>query len=115
MAENAVKITVEEIKKMLTKSILSDELKTAYLALLADMTEEEKAELVRIVEEGNEAKKEYEEERLEKLARLNAALEKHLKNSLREEEKYAREQFEAFEETEDKAEMKELEKEINDL
>ncbi len=100
---------------MLAESILSDELKTAYGDVLDKMNDEEKAELIVIIEEGSKAKANYEDQRIEKLARLNAALKTHLQNSLHEEEKYIREQFEAFDNKEEKVEMDELEKEINDL
>jgi hypothetical protein len=115
MADTIAKITIQNIKKMLKESILSDELKTAYLEVLADMNEEEKAELIRIIEEGNTAKAGYEEERLGHLARINKALKKHLADSQHEEEKYVREQFEAFEGKEEEEEMKDVEQEINQL
>lgn len=115
MPEASLQITVKDLQKMLAESILSDELKTAYQEVMADMNDEEQAELIKIIEEGNKAKAEYKDNRLDQLSRLNAALAKHLQNSLRDEEKKIREDLEQFEERENKKEMKNLEEEINNL
>ena len=115
MTNTIIQITVEELKIMLTESILSDELKNAYIGILPEMNDEEKTQLVKIIEEGNKAKTAYEAERLEKLARLNAALEKHLKDSLRDEEKYVRMQFEQADGQEEKDELNNLEQQIKKL
>lgn len=118
MAETTTQITAEELKKMLDESNLSAEMKTGYGEVLDQMTNEEKFELVRIMNEKNEAEVEYmkeSEERIQQLAKLNAALEKHLANSLRDEEKNIREEFQKIGEQEDKEEMQEIESEINQL
>lgn len=115
MPQATAQITAQELKKMLAESILSDELKAAYTEVLAEMNDEEKTELIRIIEEGNRAKTEYEKDRVEHLARINVALKKHLQDVIRKEEKHAREEFEQFEHKEDEKELKTLEQEINQL
>ena len=115
MADAKTQITDMELRKMLAESILSDETKEKFAAVLEDMNEEEKFQLIQIIEEGNKAKDDYEKERIEKLARINAALEKHLADVTREEEKYAREEFEKLEKEEDGNAMAELENQLNDL
>ena len=115
MPQVTAQITAEELKKMLSTSVLSDELKAAYSKVLSEMNDEEKAELIRIIEEGNKAKTEYGKERVEHLARINVALKKHLQDVQHKEDKYAREQFEQFEHKEDEEELKTLEQEINQL
>lgn len=115
MAETTLQITVEELKKMLAESFLSDELKTAYAGVLDQMTDDEKTQLAEIIEEGNKAKTDYEKQRLEQLARLNAALEKHLKNVLRNEQKYIRTQFEQLGSQDDKEELNNIENLLTNL
>ena len=61
------------------------------------MSEEEKAELIRIIQESHQAEAEFKDQKLDKLVSLNEALKTHLHNSLHDEEKYIREEFEAFE------------------
>lgn len=115
MTDTKIQITTEELKKMLTESILSEELKTDFAAVLNDMTEEEKTELIQIIENGNKATAEAENERNGKLIKLNTALEKYLQKTLREEGKYIREQFETAGKEEDKKEMENVETELNNL
>lgn len=115
MTDTIIQITVEDLKKMLAESFLSDELKNTYIGVLPVMNDEEKIQLVRIIEEGNNAKSVYEAERLDKLAHLNTALEKHLKDALREEGKYIRDQFEQADGKEEKDELNNLEQQINTL
>jgi hypothetical protein len=115
MAKVTTEITVKQLQKKLKESFLSDDVKASYEEVLEQMNDDEKTELLDILEAGEKAKTDYAKDRLEKLARLNAALKKHLQNSIREEEKYIREQFETLEVKEEKEEMAELEKEINAL
>jgi len=115
MPNALAQITAKELKKMLAESILSDELKTAYGDVLDKMNDEEKSELIVIIEEGNKAKISYDGQRLEKLARLNVALEKHLQNITHKEERYIREEFETFDNKKNEAEMNNIEQEINNL
>ena len=115
MADTKTQITNTELKKMLEKSILSEETKKNFAAVLEDMNDEEKTELIQIIEEGNKAKDDYEKERNEKLIKLNTALEKHLQKSLHEEGEYIREQFETVGKEEDQKEMADIEQEINNL
>lgn len=115
MTDTTTKITIEELKKMLAESILSEEMKTAYGDVLDKMNDEEKSELIVIIEDGNKAKISYDGQRLEKLARLNVALEKHLQDITHKEAKYIREAFETFDNKENEAEMQNLEQEINNL
>lgn len=115
MADTDNKTNNLEIRKMLKESILSDELKSKFAAILEDMNEEEKFELIQIIEESNKAKEEHEAARKGKLARINAALEKHLRDVMHEEERNVRTEFENLEKSEDEAEIKELETELNNL
>lgn len=115
MTENSLQITVENIKKMLTESVFSDETKKAYLNVLGQMTEEEKRELMKIMEEGSKAKSDYEIQKSERLAKLNAALEKHLKETARNQNKYARDQFENLGKEEDGSLIQLLEEEIKTI
>ena len=115
MAEANQQINVEELKKMLDESNLSAEMKTGYTEVLEAMTEDERAQLRAIIEEKKQAEEEYEANRYEKLARLNRALEKHLADTLRDEEKLIREDFEKEGAKEDAADMKQLENELNNL
>ncbi|MFH0837774.1 MAG: hypothetical protein V1880_00725 [Patescibacteria group bacterium] len=115
MPEATLQTTVEDLKKMLARSTLSDELKTAYGEVLEQMNDEEKAQLKKIIEDGNSAKTEYEKQRLENLARMNIALDKHLKDVLREEQKYIRDQFEQMDGQEEKEELNNIEQEIKNL
>jgi hypothetical protein len=115
MTETITQITMEELKKMLTESFLSNEMKNAYAGVLANMNDEEKTQLVAIIEEGNKARTTYEADRYEQLAKLNSALEQHLKDALREEGKYARDQFEQMGGQEDSEEISTLEQQINNL
>ena len=106
---------MEDLQDLINGSILSDELKAAYNKVLPEMTEEEKNELRKIIKEGNAAKAKHDEERLEKLARLNTALEKHLQDVSHKEEKYIRDEFEKFDNEQDAEEMQTLEQTINNL
>lgn len=115
MTETTLQITVEELKKMLDESFLSAETKNAFTDLLADMNDDEKTQLIKIIEEGNNAKTTYETERLEKLARLNAALKKHLQDVTQKENRYIREEFEKFGSQEDEQEMQNIEEQIKNL
>ena len=115
MTETTLQITVEELKKMLAGSILSDETKNAFTKVLADMTDDEKTQLAKIIEEGNKAKTVYEDQRLTLLAKLNTALEKHLKDTLRDEGKYIRDQFEQLGNKEDTEELNNIEQQIKNL
>ena len=118
MPQTTSQITVKDLKEMLDESNLSAATKATYSRVLEEMNEEEKAELTRIIEEGHRAEAEYaeyEDQRLDQLARLNEALKKHLQKSLREEEKDIRKEFEELEEKEEEEEMKTLEEEINKL
>ena len=115
MTDTTIQITSEELKKMLAESELSDELKKEFATVIDKMTGEEKTELIQIIENEKKAITENEKERTEKLIKLNMALEKHLEESLREEGKYIREQFEATGAEDDKKEMADIEQEINNL
>lgn len=115
MADTVTQITNEELKKMLDESILSDELKTGYAKVMDQMTDEEKSELIGIIQESNKAMAQGEEERISKLQELNSALDKHLQNSVREEKRYIRQEVEVFEASEEKKEIEDVEQELNAL
>jgi hypothetical protein len=115
MTETTLQITVDELKKRLAESFLSDETKNAFAGVLTEMNDDEKTELIKIIEEGTKAKTDYEAKRLENLARLNTALQKHLQDSLREEEKYVRTQFEQMEHQEDDEELNNIEQQLKTL
>ena len=106
---------MDDLTKLIKDSTLSEGLKTAYLKVLPDMTDDEKTELRNIIEEGRIAKAKYNEDRVKKLTLLNEALKKHLQEVSHKEQKYIRQEFEAFDAKEDEQEMKNLEQEINSL
>jgi len=115
MADTQTQITDMQLRKMLKESVLSDELKKKFAGVIEDMNDEEKFELIQIIEEGSKARDEHEAKRIDKLARINVALKKHLADVAREEQKYAREQFEVLEKKEDETEMATLENELKNL
>lgn len=110
-----MQITAEELKKLLEESFLSAELKASYAELLGEMTDDEKTQLVSILEQGKKAKADFDKNRIEQLARLNRALEKHLKDVSHEEGKYARDQFESMGRREDEQDLKLIEEQITKL
>lgn len=118
MAEITKQITVEELRKMLEESNLSAEMKTAYGEVLGIMTDDEKNQLIAIIQEKKKAEEDFEEnaeKRNEQLAKLNLALEKHLANTLRDEVKLIREDFEKEGKKDEEKEMEKLENELDQL
>ncbi|MBN2306922.1 hypothetical protein JXD20_02960 [Candidatus Peregrinibacteria bacterium] len=115
MTDTKTTITTDQLRKMLNESILSEELKTNFNEILEVMDNEGKAQLLKIIEESNAARATYEKEHDEKMVKLNTALEKHLKNNIREEEKYIREEFEAYGKELEEKEMQDVEQTINNI
>lgn len=115
MTDNEILITIDDIKKMLIESVLSDEQKKAFSEVIELMNESEKNELINIIESGAKEKMEFENQKKDKLAELNSTLEKHLTKSGIEEDKYIRDEFESFDKQEENNQLQTLEKEMNQL
>ena len=111
MTETKTKITEEEIIEQIRKSRLEEEQKKDLSELVDKMTEEEREELLNIIDESNKVTKEHEGKK-EKLAELNKEYMKKLNALTHKESQYVREEFEKFDKKESAGEMKEVEKEM---
>ncbi|MBU0577926.1 hypothetical protein KJ742_07405 [Patescibacteria group bacterium] len=106
------KITDEELLDQIRKSHLEEEQKKDLGDLVDKMTEEERNELLSIIDESNKVAEEHEGED-EKLAELNKEYMEKLNALSHKESKYVREEFEKFDKKESVGEMKEVEKEMS--
>jgi len=113
MPDNPIAITDSEMTGKIQLSHLDDNQKLELIALVHEMTDAERAELLGIVEESNTVATAAEADYNEKLGALNAEYAKKLAEATHAETEYVRVEFEKFDNEQKVGEMQTVEAEIS--
>lgn len=111
MATPAV-ITDSELTDKIKSSHLDEKQKTELVGLVTSMTEDERVQLLNIIDESNVEVAKVENQYNKKLGDLNKEYTKKTDDLVREETKYARTEFEKYDNEQKAVDMRNLETEI---
>jgi len=114
MPETNTKITDLDLQQKVLNSLLPDDQKNQYADLIPKMDDQERAKLIKIIEDMNEGKAKFEEEKQDKLIKLNQEYEAKLKTASKEESKHILEESEKFEGKIEAKELEQIEEEIEE-
>ena len=112
MSEIKHSISDRDLTDKVRISKLSDSQKKDLVDLIPEMTDIERGKLLNIITRAADIVEKSEQEKAEKITNLNQEYEAKLDEAVREEEKYARVEFEKLENQESENEMKNLEQNL---
>lgn len=105
----ALNITDSDLIEQIAASHLREDQKKDLSGLVTEMTEEERTELLNLIEKSNADADDFETKKKEKLAALNKEHIDKLNEAAHHESEYVRSEFEKFDKEESAEEMKEVE------
>jgi type I site-specific restriction-modification system R (restriction) subunit len=114
MTETNNTLTNEQLKEKLSASSFTDEMKQKLEGIIPSMDENERNQLIDILNREETERSTFEEEKLKKLAKLNEEFQEKVNQTEHEEGKYARENFETFDKDQNEKELANFDKEIED-